>query len=139
MSVNAPVIAMNLAMQLQMARIWQESYQTRMSIIRTGTLFVNFLQAPDADGVALAGGGGAGGGSRSAHGGDAGDAIHHRAATDRLFILKGGSAAGGVDGADHRLHSRSPTIISRGKWTHFQNHSSTERDLNRNLRNRAEE
>ena len=61
-------------------------------------LCVNLLQAPDPYRVAHARGYRVGGGARAAHGGDAGDAIRHRAAADGLLIEEGRGAGGGVDG-----------------------------------------
>src|SRR5271163_378240 len=56
---------------------------------------VDLLQAPDADGIAAAGGDGFDGGAGSAHGGDARDAIGNGVLADQLFIRKGVRAAGG--------------------------------------------
>ena len=59
---------------------------------------MDFLQAPDADGVAQAGGHALGGGARAAHSSDARHAVGYGAAADGLLIGEGAGAGGGVDG-----------------------------------------
>ena len=78
---------------------------------------MDFLQAPDTDGVAPAGLDGLDGGFGAGHCGDAGDSIRHRVAADRFFVGEGVRAAGGgVDDQVERtgfqqIHGIRPAFI----------------------------
>ena len=77
---------------------------------------VDLLQAPDADGVAAAGGHGLGDGSGGAHRGDARKAMADRGTTDRLLVAEGVRAGRCVDdqldrSSLHQIYRIGPALV----------------------------